>query len=93
MIGDGQLQNQFSPVQVAHHPPTTMSIQKHVLIMSFCDIEENTKEKRWRKIISDLIFLQTFDPEEGVLRSSIQYTPKVGRFEKIKECPKNLLDT
>jgi len=34
MIGDGQLQNQFSPVQ-------------------------------------------TFDPEEGVLRSSIQYTPKV----------------
>ena len=62
-------------------------------MMFFCDIEENTKEKRWRKIISDLIFLQTFDPEEGVLRSSIQYTPKVGRFEKIKECPKNLLDT
>ena len=65
----------------------------HFLMMFFCDIEENTKEKRWRKIISDLIFLQTFDPEEGVLRSSIQYTPKVGRFEKIKECPKNLLDT
>ena len=57
----------------------------HFLMMFFCNIEENTKETRWGKIISDLIFLQTFDPEEGVLRSSIQYTPKVRRFEKIEE--------
>ena len=43
MIGDGQLQNQFSPVQVAHH--LIMMSSQNFLIMSFCDIEENTKEQ------------------------------------------------
>ena len=86
MFGDGQLQNQFSPVQVAHHPimmsSQNLAFPDHVFLWHWWE----HKGTKWRKIISDLIFLQTFDPEEGVLRSSIQYTPKVGRFEKIKEC-------
>lgn len=86
MIGDGQLQNQFSPVQVAHHPIMMSSQNLAFPDQVFLWHWREHKGTKWRKIISDLIFPQTFDPEEGVLRSSIQYTPKVGRFEKIKEC-------
>ena len=80
MIGDGQLQNQFSPVQVAHHhimmSSQNLAFPDHVFLWHW----REHKGTKWRKIISDLIFLQTFDPEEGVLRSSIQYTPKVGKI-------------